>query len=188
VAPASLRALRVAFDEFGFRGGADATKAVDGWLSYAVHDAGEELEIDPRRDRSATGRTPLSLADPVTPRSMRSTPGTTRRTWTCTTLSLFFLPEPHPVKDDKPFSFSVNKEVLNASHELRYDPHARLAVPPRGVEIPCCLRETTMEINFVHYQGSVAQRALAKCCSATLPSSTRCAGRSRGAHCPSRRS
>jgi hypothetical protein len=31
-ATASLRTLRVAFDEFGFRGGGDATKAVDGWL------------------------------------------------------------------------------------------------------------------------------------------------------------
>jgi len=63
--------------------------------------------------------------------------------------------------NDNPFSVSVNKEVLNASHELRYDPHARLAVPRDVVEIPCCLRETTMEINFVHYQGSIAQRALA---------------------------
>ncbi|XP_066334218.1 F-box protein At4g22280-like [Miscanthus floridulus] len=36
-APRFLRALRVALDESGFRGGDDATKAVDGWLSYAVH-------------------------------------------------------------------------------------------------------------------------------------------------------
>ena len=71
------------------------------------------------------------------------------------TLSLFFLPEPHP----HPFPMLADAW---AWHELRYNPHARLAVPPDVVEIPCCLRETTMEINLVHYQGSAAQRALAK--------------------------
>jgi hypothetical protein len=76
------------------------------------------------------------------------------------TLSLFFLPEPDPVKQSR--SYYVEKEVLDASHKLRYNPYACLAMPPRDVEVPCCLRETTKEINLVHYQGSVAQRALAK--------------------------
>ncbi|CAL4979117.1 unnamed protein product [Urochloa decumbens] len=47
-APAPLRALRVAFDEYSFLGG-DARKAVDSWLSYAAqHAAGDDLEIDLR--------------------------------------------------------------------------------------------------------------------------------------------
>ncbi|CAN6373270.1 unnamed protein product [Urochloa humidicola] len=46
---APLRALRVAFDEFGFQGG-DARNAVDGWLMYAKYHAGDHLEIDLRLD------------------------------------------------------------------------------------------------------------------------------------------
>ncbi|CAD6252956.1 unnamed protein product [Miscanthus lutarioriparius] len=75
------------------------------------------------------------------------------------TLSLFFLPEPDPVKERR--RYYVEKEVLDASHKLRYNPHACLVVPPRDVEVPCCLRETTKEINLVHRCAEGAGQILA---------------------------
>ena len=84
-----------------------------------------------------------------------------QRTPSLETLSLFFLPEPYPVPESDYWYNSVNEEGLHAAHKLRYNQHARLAVPP-DVEIPACLTERTKEINLVHYQGAMAQRALAK--------------------------
>ncbi|KAJ1278620.1 hypothetical protein BS78_04G092800 [Paspalum vaginatum] len=81
-----------------------------------------------------------------------------RRTPSLETMSLFFLPEPHPKQN--PWENEVTEEGLHAAHKLRYNQHAWLAVPG-GAEIPC-LRERMKEINLVHYQGAVAQRALAK--------------------------
>ncbi|CAL4990249.1 unnamed protein product [Urochloa decumbens] len=78
------------------------------------------------------------------------------RTPSLETLSLIFLPEPHPVATN---SYMNAEETRHAAHKLRYDRHAALAVP--GVDIPC-LRERMREINLVHYQGAMAQRMLAK--------------------------
>ncbi|CAL4979127.1 unnamed protein product [Urochloa decumbens] len=81
------------------------------------------------------------------------------------TLSLFFLPEPHPdpvatnpyMNYEDPYM--NDEETIHAAHKLRYDRHATLAVP--DVNIPC-MRERMREINLVHYQGAMAQRMLAK--------------------------
>ncbi|RLM70214.1 hypothetical protein C2845_PM17G14020 [Panicum miliaceum] len=48
-AAAPLRALRIAFDEYGFLGG-DARGAVDAWLTYAAYHAGDALQVDLRLD------------------------------------------------------------------------------------------------------------------------------------------
>ncbi|KAJ1276586.1 hypothetical protein BS78_05G225800 [Paspalum vaginatum] len=84
-----------------------------------------------------------------------------QRTPSLETLSLFFLPEPHPVPKNHYWCTDVDEEGLHAAHKLRYNQHARLTVPP-DVEIPASLTERTKEINLVHYQGAMAQRALAK--------------------------
>ncbi|CAO2149930.1 unnamed protein product [Urochloa humidicola] len=81
------------------------------------------------------------------------------RTPSLETLSLFFLPEPHPVVTSHHFNDHVREEVIHAVHKLRYDQHTALTVP--ATDIPC-LRRKTREINFVHYQGAMAQRMLAK--------------------------
>jgi hypothetical protein len=52
--------------------------------------------------------------------------------------------------------YSNNKD----RHKLWYDRYAALAAP-EGAGI-ACLRATTREINLVYYQGSAAQRMLAK--------------------------
>ncbi|RLM69929.1 hypothetical protein C2845_PM17G14060 [Panicum miliaceum] len=74
------------------------------------------------------------------------------------TLTLFFLPEPEDLEESE--DLDVDDEELLDGHKLRYDRHAPLAVP--DAEIPPCLRETTREINLVHYEGGLAQRTLAK--------------------------
>ncbi|KAJ1276588.1 hypothetical protein BS78_05G226000 [Paspalum vaginatum] len=84
-----------------------------------------------------------------------------QRTPSLDTLSLFFFPEPIPVRENGHWYRHLDEEGLHAAHKLRYNQHARLAVPP-DVEIPACLTERTKEINLVHYQGAMAQRALAK--------------------------
>ncbi|CAO2146446.1 unnamed protein product [Urochloa humidicola] len=83
------------------------------------------------------------------------------RTPSLETLSLFFLPEPHPAatKMESYANDHTDEETFHAAHKLRYDRHATLTAP--GFEIPC-LRNHTREINFVHYQGAMAQRMLAK--------------------------
>ncbi|CAL4990253.1 unnamed protein product [Urochloa decumbens] len=79
------------------------------------------------------------------------------------TLSLFFLPEPHPVASATEFYANdrADEEAIHAAHKLRHDRHATLAVPG-GVDIPACLRERIREMNLVHYQGAMAQRMLAR--------------------------
>jgi hypothetical protein len=52
-------------------------------------------------------------------------------------------------------------EELLQGHKLRYDEHASAPLAMPDVELPC-LRERMKEINFVHYQGGMAQRMLAK--------------------------
>ncbi|KAF8666004.1 hypothetical protein HU200_054093 [Digitaria exilis] len=74
------------------------------------------------------------------------------------TLSLFFLPEPH-LEGDSYRNDRADEETIHAAHKLRYDRNAAMAVPE--VEI-YCMRERIREINFVHYQGAMAQRMLAK--------------------------
>ncbi|CAL4990244.1 unnamed protein product [Urochloa decumbens] len=82
------------------------------------------------------------------------------RTPSLETLSLFFLPDPYPMVDTTGSYMTVDdEEAIHAAHELRYDRHVALTVP--DVDIPC-LRERMREINFVHYQGAMAQRMLAK--------------------------
>ncbi|KAL6907880.1 hypothetical protein ACP4OV_002050 [Aristida adscensionis] len=77
-------------------------------------------------------------------------------------LSLFFLPEPEPLEERRAAAdFYYDAAALHALHRLRHDRHAAIAVPDDDAETPC-LRETTREINLVHYQGGVAQRTLAK--------------------------
>ncbi|CAO2144943.1 unnamed protein product [Urochloa humidicola] len=78
------------------------------------------------------------------------------RTPSLDTLSLFFLPEPHPATT---YSYRNDEETIHAAHKLRCDQHATLAVPDVKIS---CLRERTREINLVHYQGAMAQRMLAK--------------------------
>ncbi|OEL17138.1 hypothetical protein BAE44_0021843 [Dichanthelium oligosanthes] len=89
-----------------------------------------------------------------------------RRTPSLEALTLFFLPEPEDIEESD-YSY-VDEEELLDGHKLKYDWHASLAMP--DVEIPCCLRETTKEINLVHYEGDLAQRTLAKflLCNATV--------------------
>ncbi|TVU23935.1 hypothetical protein EJB05_26324, partial [Eragrostis curvula] len=72
-------------------------------------------------------------------------------------LSLFFLPEPREERDQ--YRHCSNEDIFN-EHWLKYDRYAPLVVPV-GMEIPC-LRKRTKEINFVHYQGALAQRRLAR--------------------------
>ncbi|TVU23937.1 hypothetical protein EJB05_26326, partial [Eragrostis curvula] len=72
-------------------------------------------------------------------------------------LSLFFLPE--PLKERDQYRHYSNEDIFN-EHCLKYDRYASLVVPV-SMEIPC-LRKRTKEINFVHYQGALAQRRLAK--------------------------
>ncbi|KAL6653592.1 hypothetical protein ACP70R_008516 [Stipagrostis hirtigluma subsp. patula] len=78
-------------------------------------------------------------------------------------LSLFFLPDPEPLEEEEEGGIYdlgyIDEEALHAVHKLRYDRYTVLAVP--DIEIPC-LRERMREINFVHYQGGMAQRTLAK--------------------------
>ncbi|TVU23930.1 hypothetical protein EJB05_26318, partial [Eragrostis curvula] len=74
------------------------------------------------------------------------------------TLSLFFLPEPVEVEENNYYRYYTEEEVHDA-HSLSYR-NVELPVP-EGAAIPC-LRERTREINFVHYQGAMAQRMLAK--------------------------
>ncbi|OEL37553.1 hypothetical protein BAE44_0001428, partial [Dichanthelium oligosanthes] len=73
-------------------------------------------------------------------------------------LMLFFLPEPEDIEESD-YSYIDEEELLDR-HKLKYDRHASLAMP--DVEIPCCLRETTKEINLVHYERGLAQRTLTK--------------------------
>ncbi|CAO2142566.1 unnamed protein product [Urochloa humidicola] len=80
-----------------------------------------------------------------------------KRTPRLETLTLFFLPEIEEI-DERDYYYIDEEELLDG-HSLKYDRHAPLDVP--GVEIPC-LREQTKQINFVHYEGGVAQRVLAK--------------------------
>ncbi|CAN6373281.1 unnamed protein product [Urochloa humidicola] len=77
------------------------------------------------------------------------------RTSILETLSLFFMPEP-----EASHYSCCNEDQLRAAHKLRYDRYMGLAVP-EGAGI-ACLRETTREINLVHYHGGTAQRMLAK--------------------------
>ncbi|RLM58226.1 hypothetical protein C2845_PM18G11930 [Panicum miliaceum] len=84
--------------------------------------------------------------------------GILERTPSLERLTLFFLPEPEDLAESE--YLDVDDEELLDGHKLRYDRHAPLAVP--DVEIPCCLRETTREINLAHYDGGLAQRTLAK--------------------------
>ncbi|KAL6653782.1 hypothetical protein ACP70R_008706 [Stipagrostis hirtigluma subsp. patula] len=77
------------------------------------------------------------------------------RTPNLETLTLIFMPEP---KSPEEKAYVGCDEEFN-THRLKYNRCAALAVP--DMEIPC-LRETTREINFVHYQGGMAQRTLAK--------------------------
>ncbi|KAL6907878.1 hypothetical protein ACP4OV_002048 [Aristida adscensionis] len=80
------------------------------------------------------------------------------RTPSLETLSLFFLPGPEdPVRDHGYYYH----DTLHAAHHLRYNRYTEVTVPEGGTTIPC-LRETTREINLVHYQGGMAQRTLAK--------------------------
>ena len=72
-----------------------------------------------------------------------------RRASSLETLSLFFFPEPHPLKN--PWDAELDKEGHHAARKLRYNEH-----------VVACLRERVKEINLVHYQGAMAQRALAK--------------------------
>uniref|UniRef100_K3ZMI0 F-box domain-containing protein n=1 Tax=Setaria italica TaxID=4555 RepID=K3ZMI0_SETIT len=80
-----------------------------------------------------------------------------KRTPSMETLTLFFLPEPEDLEDSD--YYYIDEEELLDGHKLKYDRHAPLAVPE--VEI-LCLRERTKEISFVHYEGNLAQRTLAK--------------------------
>ncbi|KAG2601386.1 hypothetical protein PVAP13_5KG588400 [Panicum virgatum] len=75
------------------------------------------------------------------------------------TLSLFFLPEPLKAACSSHGTCCDGESTL-ATHRLRYDRHADLAVPDGG-EIPC-MKQRVKEINLVHYQGGVSQRTLAK--------------------------
>ncbi|TVU23934.1 hypothetical protein EJB05_26323, partial [Eragrostis curvula] len=74
------------------------------------------------------------------------------------TLSMFFLPEPVEVEEKNYYAYYTEEEVHDA-HSLSYR-NVELPVP-EGAAIPC-LRERMREINFVHYQGAMAQRMLAK--------------------------
>jgi hypothetical protein len=77
------------------------------------------------------------------------------RTPNLETLSLFFMPEPEHKH------YGHHGEELLQGHKLRYDEHASAPLAMPDVELPC-LRERMKEINFVHYQGGMAQRMLAK--------------------------
>ncbi|KAL6653783.1 hypothetical protein ACP70R_008707 [Stipagrostis hirtigluma subsp. patula] len=80
------------------------------------------------------------------------------RTPNLETMSLFFLPGPEdPNIDD----YGCHEDVeLHAAHQLKYNRYTPVTVS-EDTMIPC-LRERTREINFVHYQGGMAQRVLAK--------------------------
>jgi hypothetical protein len=80
------------------------------------------------------------------------------RTPSLETLTLFFLPEPEELEESG--YLDVDEEELLDGHKLRYDQHAALVLPDAA--IPSCLRERTREINLVHYEEGLAQRALAK--------------------------
>ncbi|CAL4990220.1 unnamed protein product [Urochloa decumbens] len=80
-----------------------------------------------------------------------------KRTPNLEALTLFFLPEVEEI-DESEYQ-DIDEEELLDGHSLKYDRHALLDVPE--VAIPC-LRERTKEINFVHYEGGLAQRKLAK--------------------------
>ncbi|CAL4983151.1 unnamed protein product [Urochloa decumbens] len=80
-----------------------------------------------------------------------------RRTPRLDALTLFFLPEVEELQEGD--YQDIDEEELLDGHTLKYDRHAPLDVPE--IDIPC-LREGTKEINFVHYEGGLAQRKLAK--------------------------
>ncbi|CAL4986250.1 unnamed protein product [Urochloa decumbens] len=80
-----------------------------------------------------------------------------RRTPRLEALTLFFLPEVEELQEGD--YQDIDEEELLDGHTLKYDRHAPLDVPE--IDIPC-LREGTKEINFVHYEGGLAQRKLAK--------------------------
>ncbi|KAF8718782.1 hypothetical protein HU200_025085 [Digitaria exilis] len=77
------------------------------------------------------------------------------RTPSLKTLSLFFMPEP-----ETPDYACYHEEQLRAAHKLRYNGRMTCGVPEGAAT--ACLRETTREINLVHYQGGRVQRMLAK--------------------------
>ncbi|CAN6342326.1 unnamed protein product [Urochloa humidicola] len=75
------------------------------------------------------------------------------------TISLFFHPHEHDWNDRHEIAVFTQEELLDA-HHLSYNPYSVVATP--SAIIPPCLRSRVREINLVHYQGGVAQRALAK--------------------------
>lgn len=72
------------------------------------------------------------------------------------TVSLFFLPELREIDEKNQY---YNEDEVPDAHKLSYR-YVDLPVP-EGALIRC-LRERTREINFVHYQGAMAQRMVAK--------------------------
>ncbi|GJN25729.1 hypothetical protein PR202_gb13594 [Eleusine coracana subsp. coracana] len=72
-------------------------------------------------------------------------------------VSLFFLPELEEI-DENNYRY-YNEDEVHDAHKLSYR-YVDLPVP-EGAMIRC-LRERAREINFVHYQGAMAQRMVAK--------------------------
>ncbi|KAK3120614.1 hypothetical protein QOZ80_9AG0690910 [Eleusine coracana subsp. coracana] len=72
-------------------------------------------------------------------------------------MSLFFLRELEEIEENNYRYY--NEDQVHDWHKLSY---RSVDLPvPEGAMIPC-LRERTREINFVHYQGAMAQRMVAK--------------------------
>nr|CAB3490443.1 unnamed protein product [Digitaria exilis] len=85
--------------------------------------------------------------------------GILNRTPRLEALTLFFMEEPEDLMRGSEYILVDDEELLDG-HNLKHDRNAAIAVPE--AEMITCLRETIKEINFVHYDGGLGQRTLAK--------------------------
>ncbi|KAF8665998.1 hypothetical protein HU200_054087 [Digitaria exilis] len=85
--------------------------------------------------------------------------GILNRTPRLEALTLFFMEEPEDLMRGSEYILVDDEELLDG-HNLKHDRNAAIAMPE--AEMITCLRETTKEINFVHYDGGLGQRTLAK--------------------------